>query len=138
MPPSYTMTNTNGRMVKRRLQIHRNPAWMAILGAALALPCFAQIPTSSPSQTAIRPDQSVSPRGMVSSPGEVCESGSFGDPASGCVPPWLRYQQGYAAMSPFDFDNGFGYPASGDFGYPIDRKSTRLNSSHVSISYAVF
>src|SRR5579885_309331 len=119
MPPSYTMTNTNGRMVKRRLQIHRNPAWMAILGAALALPCFAQIPTSSPSQTAIRPDQSVSPRGMVSSPGEVCESGSFGDPASGCVPPWLRYQQGYAAMSPFDFDNGFGYPASGDFGYPM-------------------
>src|SRR5437868_8909850 len=29
------------------------------------------------------------------------------------------------------------FPAS-DFGINLDRKSTRLNSSHVSISYAVF
>src|SRR5579875_519323 len=119
MPPSYTMTNTNGRIVKRRLLIYRSTAWTAALVWSVALPCFGQIPMSSPSQTTIRPDQGVSSRGMVSNPGEVCDSGNFGDSATGCVPPWLRYQQGYAAMSPFDFDNGFGYPASGDFGYPM-------------------
>src|SRR5690242_20809663 len=31
-----------------------------------------------------------------------------------------------------------GHPWSVTFGYTVDRKSTRLNSSHMSISYAVF
>src|SRR3712207_8373202 len=34
--------------------------------------------------------------------------------------------------------NGLGGPANGGSGSSADRKSTRLNSSHANISYAVF
>src|SRR5690625_7459231 len=46
-----------------------------------------------------------------------------------------------AAGSPFDHDvpvAGFGQPLSRAMRDFEDRKSTRLNSSHVAISYAVF
>src|SRR5690625_5258617 len=47
---------------------------------------------------------------------------------------WLRYLE--LCGEPVDFPAG-GY--RGDYVYDIaDRKSTRLNSSHVAISYAVF
>src|SRR5947208_6175178 len=38
--------------------------------------------------------------------------------------------------APFDGEAQRGFP--GGFAHPIDRKSTRLNSSHQIISYAVF
>src|SRR5690625_7091349 len=40
-------------------------------------------------------------------------------------------------FSTLDQDNEFGQPATYS-NQPTDRKSTRLNSSHVAISYAVF
>src|SRR5579884_1801208 len=120
MLANYTMTNTNGRIVKKWLLISRHPGWMALLAVSLVFPCFGQMPMSSAPQTAIRPDQTMPSRGLSPSPSEFCESGSFGDPTTGCIPPWLRYQPGYGAMSPFDFDNGSGYPTRGDFGYPVE------------------
>src|SRR5699024_11385409 len=47
----------------------------------------------------------------------------------------------HRAMSPVGALHNLGLGASGDSGHRferLDRKSTRLNSSHVSISYAVF
>src|SRR3712207_8843107 len=36
------------------------------------------------------------------------------------------------------FEQNIKQPAAQQFGRPVDRKSTRLNSSHANISYAVF
>src|SRR5437868_8596401 len=55
--------------------------------------------------------------------------------------------EGYGCTGSYGCTGGYGYGCSGSYGYGCtggygeacqDRKSTRLNSSHGSISYAVF
>src|SRR5690606_39759941 len=55
------------------------------------------------------------------------------DPAAGALCTGGRYRSGHACHCP---GHGQRTPAAGSAG--LDRKSTRLNSSHVKISYAVF
>src|SRR5699024_12609315 len=64
----------------------------------------------------------------------------YGSTAPGIEVPGLRSQKphhrrtGHRARWPIH-DGGQGFVPTGGR-YPLDRKSTRLNSSHVSISYA--
>src|SRR5699024_12111593 len=56
------------------------------------------------------------------------------------VPALLVFRSGGAArISVLAYDNAIeDLPAGSTIAHGVDRKSTRLNSSHVSISYAVF
>src|SRR3712207_7895052 len=74
-------------------------------------------PTLFRSATIAGPTAPVS--SLLASPAQVAPFGTFSMPTNGYMG-W-----GY-----------FGQPGSGHSG--IDRKSTRLNSSHANISYAVF
>src|SRR5690606_39472506 len=59
----------------------------------------------------------------------IVRNGTGGDGLHGAQLPGLRGREKLA--------DGSGHPVSGS-GHQPDRKSTRLNSSHVKISYAVF
>src|ERR1035438_9051486 len=58
------------------------------------------------------------------------------------VEPVTAEQAQIARQAYRDYGRGSGHPANLNFGdcfsYALDRKSTRLNSSHLGISYAVF
>src|SRR5215469_16366155 len=66
--------------------------------------------------------------------GRIAPAGlAFADPAAGSPQPGGPVTAaGLAAQRPPLFGGGFDMPVL------VDRKSTRLNSSHVEISYAVF
>src|SRR5699024_12852689 len=58
------------------------------------------------------------------------------EPMGGSASAFLVRNNGQNAGDPFSAGNGFG--EGNDEIHHLDRKSTRLNSSHVSISYVVF
>src|SRR5204863_9711588 len=72
---------------------------------------------------------------MFSSPREVKLSKPWPIPADS--PPGAAGLRAYR-LGADDFSKGFFTAHSGIWRRALDRKSTRLNSSHVEISYAVF
>src|SRR5690625_3383324 len=79
------------------------------------------------SAVVLSPDLEVS--GFTVEAGDVTDRGRLGNLTLGVVPP-------ATAVTATDVIVVLGDGTSR--AYPIDRKSTRLNSSHVAISYAVF
>src|SRR5690606_41645646 len=60
-------------------------------------------------------------------------------PADVRLPPiWLLGSSAFSAQLAAEVGLAYSFAAHINFGAAIDRKSTRLNSSHVKISYAVF
>src|SRR3712207_7726158 len=87
--------------------------------------------TLFPYTTLFRSDQTSEPEWVTTSTGLFGTSESF-VPLSGAT------VSGNDVVVPYDKDKVKDAPRVGDSDGHLDRKSTRLNSSHANISYAVF